>query len=310
MGYKWGGYMKLVIAILAWLWSLSVATLGVRLFKEGHVALCVLAFASALLTLPIFWSMLSRYGFIVKVRHRIFAAIATFVAIPFGMVMSGVPEPFAGEGMSLPELEAKLGEHSIIEMDRYEYPELFSKLFADGFVKANSLAKWAGITAAMSERCAPKVDIVAVSDLSTREEIQWFVDCENGERFQITEAQARRTRAEFEVKPTNVEVAQSTPIQPNSAALDDVSEVKVVSGCDRMVKAAMKSRGSYDASWSYDFRRHPTQGRVSVTREFEAQNSFGATLSSEYVCIVDAKSMTPLSIRIKEATGWETIYTQ
>lgn len=227
------------------------------------------------------------------------------LVICFALLMKGASE----SRTSLGTFKAKIHHAAVTEVTKEHYPKLYKNLGVDAIDRANKLSEWAAVVAAEHDQC-DQVEIVEISSKSVPEKIEWFADCKNSERFHITEEDAARAQLRWE--PGEIEVPKETtaPVVTNSAALENVSEVRVVSGCDRIVKAAMKSRGSYDASWSYDYRKHPTKGQVSVTREFEAQNSFGATLSSEYVCIVDAKSMTPVSIRIREATGWETIYGQ
>jgi hypothetical protein len=220
------------------------------------------------------------------------------------LINAGSKSQFALEGF-----KAKIRDAALADVTEEHYPELYKLLGEDAVGRANNLSQWAAIVAAEHSLC-DQLEILEVSSKSTPAKIEWFADCTNGKRFQITEEEAADAQRRWEPVETEAAKEVTSPVEPNSAAVENVSEVKVVSGCDRMAKAAMKSRGSYDASWSYDYRKHPAEGQVSVTREFEAQNSFGATLSSEYVCIVDAKSMTPVSIRIREATGWETIYGQ
>jgi hypothetical protein len=210
--------------------------------------------------------------------------------------------------VSLADLEKKLSEHSIEVMTQEDYSETYSKLGSDSFKRANDLAKWAGIVAAESASC-DRVDIVAISDRSTRSELQWYVDCVNGERFRPSETQAKAAKAKWQgAKGSTVAVQDAA--KPQSASLANISEVDAVTMCDLAVKEAMKSKSSFDTAWSWQFRRHPEEGRISVIREFEAENSFGANLSSEYRCIIDAASRSFIEIAVREPTGWEVIYAQ
>lgn len=336
---------KKILTALGWVWFVIAGLFAASAFGRGDSFAAIVLVASALFALPPLWKKLSTTKFNLALGPRFAGGIVAFliaVAMNIGSAprdddtkvvvgdaereptdksyastkrMDAVPEQLSD---ALATFEAKLGKYSIEVMKKKDYPKIHAKLGQSGFDRANSLARWAGITAAMNSKCAPKVDVVAVSDQSTRDEIQWFVDCENGERFQITETMAKVTKEQWtsstsETAQKAKELKSAPKAQPNSAAvdaLDTSDEAVIVGSCDRAVKSAMQSRGSYDPSWSYQYRKHPEKGRVSVGREFEAQNAFGATLSSEYECIVDAKTRDLLSLRIREPTGWETIYSK
>ena len=95
-----------------------------------------------------------------------------------------------------------------------------------------------------------------------------------------------------------------------SAAFDDLSESEVATKCDITVQSAMKSQSSFDTAWKWEFKRQTSTGRVSVTRNFEAQNAFGATLSSQYNCVVDAASMQIVSLSIMENGSWQSLFSE
>ena len=108
--------------------------------------------------------------------------------------------------------------------------------------------------------------------------------------------------------PKETAVQQLAAPAPESAVFDDLSEADVVSKCDMAVQSAMRSQGSFDTAWQWQFTRHTATGRVTVVRDFEADNAFGATLSSQYECVVNAADMVLVSLRIREGNGWQTLY--
>jgi len=252
------------------------------------------------------WAKLSDQSVAIPIAARWIGGVIAFVAFALLLPKTEPKE----EIITLASLETKIGKGAVTVMHKSDYDKTYAKLGQEAFDRANALVKWAAITAVISDSCN-RLEIIDISDQSTVEQLQWFADCQNGERFQITQQQAEQTRDRFaNAEPDEAIAIDDKATKPNSAALDNVNEAVVVGSCDNAVKAALKSRGSYDLAWSYQYREHPDKGRVSVTREFEAQNSFGANISSQYECIVDAKAMELISLRIKEPTGWETLIGQ
>jgi hypothetical protein len=213
----------------------------------------------------------------------------------------------------LEELEGRVADHAVIVMRQEDYPALFTKLGESAFNRANALAPWAAIEAATNPSCRPTVDLVAVSDQSTPEKIEWFVDCENGERIQVREDQAELTRQLW--TDPNGALAQKARARPETAdspaithEIDAAQEAVIVGSCDRATEAALTSQGSFDPAWSYDLQQDRNNGRAMVKRRFEAKNGFGAEISSEYECVVDARSMDLVSLRVREPSGWKTLF--
>ncbi|WP_074204355.1 hypothetical protein [Parasphingorhabdus marina] len=56
--------------------------------------------------------------------------------------------------------------------------------------------------------------------------------------------------------------------------------------------------------------KYPDAGEVVVIGEFEAQNNFGADMSSAYRCVVDARTKSLVQLAIKQGGGWDIIYRQ
>lgn len=195
-------------------------------------------------------------------------------------------------------------------MTRAEYGTTYSRLGSSQFDNANALMLWAAIAAAESDQCN-RVEVVAVSDKATREELQWFVDCANKERFQIKQAQAEAAQSKYDpaVKPEEREAAKKVAVaEPKSARWKDFNMAQAITACSTLVRSAMLNQGSFDAAWSYDSEKNDDTGIVTIQQDFEAQNGFGGTISSRYHCEIDTKIGGRITkLKIREPDGWRDL---
>jgi len=300
-------------SILGWLWAAPMGLFGLGLLQRGHLFGGIMICTSALVAAPLFWDFLRKNGFVIPKAVFWIIGVAAFFLAASDMPKADKSEKSQStQSQSLAEVKIKIHPSAVSRAKQQHYPKLYADLGAEAVNRANDLTEWAAVIGAESDKCN-RVEIDEISSKSSKTAIEWFVDCENGERFQITEKDATETRDRWqsvdEDGQLNVTETVAT-VAPNSSALEDVSEVEVVTRCDRAAKIAMKSQSSFDAAWSWKFMKHPKNGRVTVIRDFEAQNAFGANLSSQYECIVDAKSMELLSLRVREPTGWDVIYSK
>lgn len=332
-----------ILKIFAWTWFVIGSLFAVVAFGDGRVVSGVAIVASALFALPPLWQKLAEKNFGLAISYRFAGGIIAFffgMAIHMNATNSELREQKAAERnvsneerlasradpvsktekvpaevrLLLDELEKKIAPHAVIVMKSGDYPKLYSKIGKAKFDRANDLARWAALSAALSTKCN-KVDLVAVSEKSSRKNVEWFVDCENGERFEINETGAEETQRQLTLKGSETakaarELESKREVQPNSAATDKLSiedEAVIVGSCDRAIGSVKQS---YDPAWSYKYRKHSQRGRISVTRDFEYQNAFGGTISSQYECLVDAKNKDLISLRIREPTGWKTLYSK
>lgn len=83
-------------------------------------------------------------------------------------------------------------------MDRESFGDTYSKLGAGQFQNANDLMHWAAIAAVAQDNACDRVAMVNVSDRSTRDNIVWFVDCDNKERVFIEQRQAEDAQQRFD----------------------------------------------------------------------------------------------------------------
>lgn len=204
----------------------------------------------------------------------------------------------------------KVAPDAVMPMDRDGFRKTYAKLGKKQFDNANDFMKWAALAAAESDKC-DRVEIVAISDRATAKQLQWFVDCANKERFQITQAQAIAVRDKLDPKATpEVKVAANTlPVAvPKSDRWKNFNERVAVSNCKALVQSAMTDRGSFDAAWTWDSEKDDETGRVTIQQDFEAKNGFGGTISSRYHCEIDTKlGGRIVKLKIREPDGWQTL---
>lgn len=332
---------KFVLTALGWVWFVIGGLFAVFAFSEGGAVSGGLIGLSALFALPLLWERLADTKLNLTLSNRFAGGIITFF-VGWGFMISATTSQIETQKQAenaerlanrakpasqtedipgdlsgvLKDIESRIAGHAIIKMKASDYPQLYSRLGKEAFARANTLSPWAAIVAASDSDCTSTVDLVAVSDKSTPDQLHWFVDCEGGTRVEVTESEAVTAKDMWTepdgvlAKQANVETARRSD-EPARSAIDDLDtadEAVIVGSCDRAVTATLNSQGSYDPAWSYDYRKDRASGRVSVTRDFEAQNGFGGTMSSRYECMVDARSRDLVSLRVREPTGWKTLF--
>lgn len=95
-------------------------------------------------------------------------------------------------------LEARIADDAILPMDRANFSKTYSKLGSKQFQNANDLTHWAAVAAVAQGDACDRVAMANVSEKSTREQIVWFVDCENKQRVMIDQPQAEDARQRFD----------------------------------------------------------------------------------------------------------------
>lgn len=182
---------------------------------------------------------------------------------------------------------------------RDEYGNTYSRVGAATFAKLNELEPGAAYAAAESRWC-DRVLSAMVSDVSKPGAATWFVDCDNDNRFMVTQKQASAALERFEagklakrdLEPgctlssvSRCKEGAVTPLSPAQMVAKE-KEIEFVSACDTILQITLVSPASLDLHrWSYGFADDHT---VVVERPFDSQNSFGATIRSTYRCEIDA----------------------
>lgn len=247
-------------------------------------------------------------------------ASGTFLA---GIVMAGIyscaqnmpPQDTAATGvqpgapLALSAAKAKVSFEPVL-MARTDYPKMYKRLGPAKFDEANALMSWAALAAANSKQCSEVTDI-GVSDKSTRKAVTWYVDCKNSERFMISEDQAIATRDQYDPNASPEAKARASQVavaEPKSARWKNFNEGDAVTACRTLVQSTMNNQRSFDAAWTWDSEKDDDTGLVTLEQDFNAQNGFGATISSRYSCVVNADQGSRIvKLSIREAAGWRKV---
>ncbi len=219
---------------------------------------------------------------------------------------SGPPQP---QKSPYEQAKVKIAPDAVMPMDRTEFRKTFAKLGRKDFDSANDLMEWAAIAAAESKSC-DKVELVAVSDNATRKKIQWFVDCANKERFQITEDQALAARDKFDTKalPAAKQTAQRVAVaEPKSARWKNFNEVNAVSACDLIVQQVMLVPGSFNSAWKWDIEKDADSGIVTIQRDYKSENAYSMKINGRYHCEIDTGKAVIKTLKIREPDGWRKL---
>lgn len=258
-------------------------------------------------------------------KHYAIGAVVSFVL--FGII---VPEPTpeekaarAAEAAAEEAAEAKDGHEAILAKaapalefvmpyTRKEFPETYSWVGKETFEKLDELEPAAIYVAAESNSCT-QVNSGAVSDVSKKGKAVWFVDCENGNRFMVKQAQAEEALERFKagkltesnLEPSctqsNIAMCKATPEQ--RAAAD--KEIEYVSFCDLILEQVLVSPGSLDLHhWKYSMGK---DNLMVVERPFDSQNSFGAMIRNKYRCEIDAAKEEIESFTISGPMGTQQV---
>jgi len=195
---------------------------------------------------------------------------------------------------------------------RAEYGKTFARVGAATFAKLNELEPGAAYAAAESKSCN-RANLAMVSDMSKPGAAVWFVDCENENRFMITQKEAEEALARFKAGKlalrtrersctlTSIADCKATPAQKASRN----KEIEYVTACDMILESVVISPSSLDKHrWVFGFGQGDT---VVIQRPFDSQNGFGAMLRSRYRCEIDASTNNLKGFVVEGALGRQKV---
>lgn len=244
-----------------------------------------------------------------KLAWKIGGGVMAVLCI-IGAVSCSTDEPTQNAAPAKSKLEQvseKLDPDAVSLMTKADFSKTYAKLGKAQFDNANDLTHWAALAAAESDQC-PKVDLVAVSDKATRKGIVWFADCSNGERFFVSEEQARAARDRLDPKasPDARTKAEALAIaEPKSARWKRFNEAEAVSACDLLTQKAMLVPGSFSTGWSrWAIDKNDDTGVVTIERDFKSENAYSMKINGRYRCLVDGDDGNVKGLSIREPDGW------
>lgn len=164
----------------------------------------------------------------------------------------------------------KIADHAILKMTENSYPKMYKSLGKKAFERANELMLAAAELASKSKSC-DVVDMVNVSSKSTSSNIEYFIDCQNGQRIRINEKDLKRGG-----EP--VTEAQKT------ASISDADAVKM---CVEKVKSMLSLPSTFKSGmFDHGVARHKTTGNIEVLINFKAKTLIGIELPASARCII------------------------
>lgn len=311
---QWGtlaGWIWFVLALLAVLSALMV----------GHFMAALCYVLSGLAVLPPFWASRAKFvpGYV-----RGISSLALFVLGALLTPQTNRPAPSAPPVQAsaqeqavavdpvadaLGALRAKLPFEPVL-ITRADYPKMYTKLGKAKFDTANGLMAWAALAAAESEQC-PKVKDIGVSDSSTRTAVRWYVDCENGERFMVTEELAIAARDQYDPAATLAARAKAKQVavaEPKSARWKKFNEANAATACDLLTQQAMLVPRSFSTGWNrWQIEKNDETGIVTIERDFKSENAYSMKINGRYRCVLNGDEGTVKGLSIREPTGWRKL---
>lgn len=75
--------------------------------------------------------------------------------------------------------------------------------------------------------------------------------------------------------------------------------------CDNRVRDAAKSKSKFDANFEPTYTdNQPNPKYMTIQNEFDSQNSFGATLTGQYICVVAKADGSIASLHVRDGGEW------
>ena len=171
------------------------------------------------------------------------------------------------------EEEDRISPYAVLPITKQGYPKLYAKWGDDGVRRINSLMPLAAEKAATSPDC----DKVIIVDISTQrsipgKKIVFFVDCENGERFYVSDS----------------DLQEENLVQSQKKKMSALSDGDAITYCVDAVKAKLKYPHSFKRKFgSTSVYRGGRTGNVVVSFDFSSTNSFGAEIVRHARCVID-----------------------
>jgi hypothetical protein len=178
-----------------------------------------------------------------------------------------------------PPKEAEIPASALTPYTQEEYPKLFAE-YGSRIEEVEIGRKAAAQRAARSGKC-DKVSLAELSGVkSTLNDLHWWVDCENGQRFFFTEDELRDPA--------------STATPQESKAVNSTTAIQI---CAALVKQQANNPSTVSInSWLTSSGVSKTSGNTEVIMPFSAKNSFGLELKFNARCLIPAEGNAEITI--------------
>ena len=148
------------------------------------------------------------------------------------------PVETAATGISDSDIASRIGADAIskyTDADRKHYPKLFGRL-GSRLYEVEGLGRKAAVLALRTGKC-DRVLFVDVSDRSTRNELQFYVDCDNETRVRLTET---------EIKAGQAANAESKGERQSRVAARMVRDDRLITEAKAQVRRVLRDPNSAD----------------------------------------------------------------
>lgn len=182
-------------------------------------------------------------------------------------------QPTQQKSNEIIEDEGRISPDAVLPITKQGYPKLYAKWGDDGIRRINELMPLAAEKAAASPDC----DEVIIVDISTQrsipgKKIVFFVDCENGERFYVSDS----------------DLQEENLVRSQKKKMSALSDGDAITYCVDAVKARLKFPRSFKRKFgSTSVYRGGRTGNVVVSFDFSSMNSFGAEIVRHARCVID-----------------------
>ena len=171
-----------------------------------------------------------------------------------------------------------------MEMTPKSFPKMYSRLGKQAFERANSLIKPAALKALENPNC-DRVDTVSFSEKSTQRSIRYFVDCQNGQRVLLSEA----------------DLEDTGPVLTEFEKAKSISDSQAIQMCLTKIKQRLNFPSTFESSWyNKGTYRSQSNSTVTVTIDFSAKNGFGLELPASAKCVVSQNGLSDEDVAIFE----------
>lgn len=255
--------------------SLLMAIVG---YSTGHYLISLVLLASFLFSTPGIGAHILPKNY----NHKFVLILSGFLYFVSILVINNTTTETKKVQVELNKIDmkSKVPSYVIENYTKDQYPAIFKK-FKSKINDINALRKKAAFLAANSEKC----DEVSLSELnaddSKKNNLQFFVDCKNGSRFRMSESDI---------------ISQKSVLTEKEKALD---EKEAMEQCMNYIRASATNPDSVDmhAFGGINHFTNETTGNVVVDIEFDAENDFGAKITSTAHCLFPPNNPGEFSIR-------------
>lgn len=182
--------------------------------------------------------------------------------------------------------KSKISKDAIIPMTQKGYPKTYKAWGSKYIQRMNKeLMPKAALLVAHSAKCDRVISVDLSDNRSTpKKEAVFFVDCENGERFYVSENDIKKNTSAKSIKE----------------AVNSYDESSLIRACEQAVKAKLSHPSTFDRSiFSTDVGEFPGGfGKKGVQFNFSAKNSYNLEVEMKAQCSFDDRGL--YDVRISE----------